>query len=157
MERIQACLAGLWAGVVIGVGGIAAPSLFLALDRAQAGKGAGQVFAIEARVSLALAIVLFLLERRRSGAAVEQGRGRSVMTPEILLILAALFFTVFGYFALQPMMAAAKAGQLTPLSFGAVHGLSAAMFWLKGLALVTLTWRLSAAQRTPAAAAAASA
>jgi hypothetical protein len=42
------------------------------------------------------------------------------------------------------MMAAARAGQGI-WSFGALHGLSAAMFGLKGLLALALAWRLARA------------
>lgn len=142
--RLQQWLSGLWAGSVVSVGAIAAPALFSVLDRSVAGQGAGQIFAIESKVSLAFAVVLFLLERSRGRA---DGPGRSsasVMSGNLLLILAALFLTVFGQFALHPMIAAAKAGQPTALSFGALHGLSAGLYWLKALALLALAWRCTA-------------
>ena len=41
-----------------------------------------------------------------------------------------------------PMMAAARAGQGS-LSFGALHGLSAGFFGLKGLLVLALAWRLT--------------
>lgn len=141
--RAQTWLAGLWAGLIVGVGAISAPSLFAVLERAQAGQGAGQIFAVEARVSLALAIVLFALERRRVRDLAEAEGGSASMTVQLLLVLGALFLTVFGQFALHPMIEAAKAGQSTPLSFGALHGISAAMFWLKGLLVMVLAWRLT--------------
>ena len=68
-------------------------------------------------------------------------------TNQWLLVLGALFLTVFGHFALHPMIEAAKAGQSTPLSFGALHGISAVMFWLKGLLVMVLTWRLTGQAR----------
>lgn len=142
--RLQQWLSGLWAGSVVSVGAIAAPALFSVLDRSVAGQGAGQIFAIEGKVSLAFAVVLFLLERSKVRA---DGPGRSsasVMSGNLLLILAALFLTVFGQFALHPMIAAAKAGQPTALSFGALHGLSAGLYWLKALVLLALAWRCAA-------------
>ena len=141
--RAQTWLAGLWAGLIVGVGAISAPSLFAVLERAQAGQGAGQIFAVEARVSLALAIVLFALERRRVRDLAEAEGGSASMTVQLLLVLGALFLTVFGQFALHPMIEAAKAGQSTPMSFGALHGISAVMFWLKGLLVMVLAWRLT--------------
>jgi hypothetical protein len=57
-------------------------------------------------------------------------------------LLGVLFCTVAGYFAIQPMMAAARAGQGS-LSFGALHGISSAFFVLKGLLVLALAWRLS--------------
>lgn len=141
--RAQTWLAGLWAGLIVGVGAISAPSLFSVLERAQAGQGAGRIFAVEAKVSLALAIVLFALERRRVRDMAEAEGGSASMTVQLLLVLGALFLTVFGQFALHPMIEAAKAGQSTPLSFGALHGISAGMFWLKGLLVMVLAWRLT--------------
>lgn len=142
--RFQAWLSGLWAGVIVGSGGIAAPSLFLVLDRPLAGTGAGQIFSMEAKLSLALAIVLFLIERRRVRDEAERTGANQVMTSNLLLILGALFLTVFGYFALHPMMQAAQAGQPTALSFGALHGISAVMYWLKAVLVMALAWRLMA-------------
>jgi len=141
--RAQTWLAGLWAGLIVGVGAISAPSLFSVLERAQAGQGAGRIFAVEAKVSLALAIILFALERRRVRDLAEAEGGSASMTVQLLLVLGALFLTVFGQFALHPMIEAAKAGQSTPLSFGALHGISAGMFWLKGVLVMVLAWRLT--------------
>jgi hypothetical protein len=57
------------------------------------------------------------------------------------LTLGAVFCTVLGYFALQPMMAPARAG-VGPLTFGQLHALSGLLFGLKGLCLLGLVWRL---------------
>jgi len=142
LARLQSWLAGLWAGIIVGVGAISAPSLFSVLEKAQAGQGAGRIFAIEAKVSLGFAMVLFMIERRRVRDLAEaHGKGTVGMTVHLLLILGALFLTVFG---LHPMIEAAKQGQPSPLSFGALHGLSAIMFWLKGLLVMALAWRLTA-------------
>ncbi|HIV72225.1 MAG TPA: DUF4149 domain-containing protein [Candidatus Aquabacterium excrementipullorum] len=148
--RFESWLAGLWAGIIVGVGAVSAPSLFAVLERAQAGTGAGRIFAVEALVSLAIAVVLFVLERGRVRDRIEKGEKLSAMSGPLLLVLAALFLTVFGHFALTPMIQSAKAGQPTPLSFGALHGISAALFWLKGLLVMLLAWRLNAAQDPPA-------
>ena len=143
--RLQAWLAGLWAGMIVGVGAISAPSLFAVLEKAQAGQGAGRIFSVEAKVSLAMAMILFMIERRRVRDLAEaQGGGTLGMTTQLLLVLGALFLTVFGQFALHPMIEAAKQGQPTPLSFGALHGISASMFWLKGVLVLALAWRLTA-------------
>ena len=143
LVRLQVWLAGLWAGAIVAVGGIAAPSLFAVLERQVAGQGAGQIFAVEAKASLALAILLYALERRRVRDLAEAQGGTAGMTAQLLLVLGALFLTVFGQFALHPMIAAAKAGEPTALSFGALHAISACMFWLKGVLVMTLAWRLS--------------
>jgi hypothetical protein len=142
--RFQAWLAGLWAGMIIAVGGVAAPSLFMVLERELAGKGAGRIFTLEAKISLAFAVLIFVIERRRVRDLVEQGVTISAMTSNLLLVLVALFLTIFGEFVLHPMIEAAKAGQATALSFGALHGVSAIMFWTRGVIVASLAWRMTA-------------
>ena len=141
--RIQSLLAGLWSGALLAIGGVAAPALFSVLERQQAGTGAGQIFHIEARLSLAFAILLFVLERRRVRDEVEQGASQSAMSANLLLVLGALFLTVLGGFALQPMIQAAKAGEPTALSFAALHGVSSTLYGLKALLVLALAWRMT--------------
>jgi Domain of unknown function (DUF4149) len=136
LQRLQAWLAGLWAGLLLGVGAVAAPSLFAALDKVVAGQGAGRIFSVESRISLVVAMLLFMMERRLCRDLPK------AMTANLLLVLGALFLTVFGEFALHPLIAAAKAGQPTPLPFGALHGISASMFWAKTLLVLVLAWRV---------------
>jgi len=142
--RLQSLLSAMWGGLLLAVGGLAAPSLFVVLDRQAAGTGAGQIFQMEARVSLAVAIVLFVLERRRVRDLIEEGRSTSAMSATLLMALGALFLTVFGGFVLHPLIQAAKAGQPSALSFGALHGISAALYWAKTVLVLVLAWRLSA-------------
>lgn len=144
VTRLQSLLSGLWAGLLLTVGGVAAPSLFAVLERQAAGTGAGQIFQMEARISLAMAVLLFVLERRRVRDLVESGESTSAMSATLLMALGALFLTVFGGFVLHPLIQAAKAGQPTALSFAALHGLSAALYWAKALLVLVLAWRLSA-------------
>jgi hypothetical protein len=141
--RIAAVLAGLWAGVLLAIGLIGAPAGFAVLATpAEAGRVAGRMLAVESPLSLALALVIFLLERRRASDEAEAGRG-SRLNANMLLALGALFCTVAGYYAIQPMMAAARAGQ-GAWSFAALHGASTAFFALKGLLVLVLAWRLVA-------------
>ena len=140
--RVAALLAGLWAGVILAIGLIGAPAGFAVLATpAEAGRVAGRMFAVEAPLSLALAVVIFLLERRRARGEAEAGRG-SQFNANMLLALGALFCTVAGYYAIQPMMAAARAGQ-GAWSFGALHAASTVFFALKGLLVLALAWRLA--------------
>ena len=137
LERARALIAGLWAGVLLCVAGIATPAPFATLATVDAGRVVARVLASEAYLSLAVAIVLFLLERRRVRD------GGSAMTAEVMLVLGALFCTVAGYFALQPMMAAARAGQGS-WSFGTLHAVSTVFFGVKGLLVLVLAWRCTA-------------
>jgi hypothetical protein len=145
--RWAALLAALWAGVMLCIGVIAAPAGFALLAAADAGRVAGRMLAIEAYLSLALALLLFGIERRRAREAAAAGTG-SALSTNIVLLLGALFCTVAGHFAIQPMLAAARAGQGT-WSFGALHAASASLFVLKGLLVLALAWRLTARVVTP--------
>ena len=140
--RFAALIAGLWAGVLLCLGAIAAPAAFAALAAPDAGRVVNRMFAQEAYLSLAVAIVLFAVERQRSRDAAAAGAG-SVFSVNLMLLLGTLFCTVAGYFAVQPMMEAARAGT-GPVSFGALHAVSAGFFVLKGLLVLALAWRLIA-------------
>ena len=139
--RLTAWLAGLWAGVLWGVGLIGAPAGFATTLPETAGRVAGRMFVQEAYLSLVLALVLFLMLRKMASAVAEAGAG-SVFDGNMLLALGAIFCTVAGYFAVQPMMASARAGQ-GPVSFGALHGISASFYLLKAVLVSVLAWRLA--------------
>jgi hypothetical protein len=143
LQRIRVVLAALWLGLVVTLATVAAPTAFAVLERTLAGRVAGQMFRIEATVGLGLAMLLFLIERRVAMRRAATGQG-SVLSAEIVLVLGALFCTVLGYFALQPLMEAARAGQ-GAYSFGMLHGVSSALFALKGLLLLVLLWRSAGA------------
>ncbi len=134
-------LAGLWAGLLIGLGAIGAPAGFAVTTVEIAGRTAGRMFAIEAYVSLAAAMLLLLLTRKAALTEPDQPPVPALNT-NLLLVLGTLFCTIAGYFVIQPMMAAARAGEGS-LSFGALHGLSAGFFALKGLLVLSLAWRLT--------------
>jgi hypothetical protein len=139
--RVAALLAGLWAGLLLCIGALAAPAAFAVLAPADAGRLVGRLFAHEATVSLAVAVALFLIERRRGRKHAVTGQG-SVLSANLLLILGTLFCTVAGYYALQPMLAAARAGQ-GAWSFGTLHAVSAIFYGLKTLLVVALAWRFT--------------
>lgn len=142
LQRLARLLAGLWAGLLVGLGAIGAPAGFAVTTVEIAGRSAGRMFAIEAHLSLAVAVILLLLHRKTVLAEHDQPPAPALNT-NLLLVLGTLFCTIVGYFVLQPMMAAARAGEGS-LSFGALHGLSAGLFALKGLLVLALAWRLTA-------------
>lgn len=139
-QRLFGVVSALWLGAVATLALVAAPTLFALLDRPLAGSVAGQMFRIEAHAALAFAMLLFLIERVRM-RRLAQETGRARVTVDLLLVAGALFCTVLGYFGLQPMMEAAKAGEPVRLGFGALHGLSTFFFAVKGLLLLVLVWR----------------
>jgi hypothetical protein len=128
-----------WAGVMLCIAAFAAPDAFALLPREPAGLVANRLFSQEAYLSLLLGIVLFLAERRVAQQAAEAGEG-SVFSADMLLLLGTLFCTVAGYFALEPAMAAARAGR-SAVSFGVLHGVASGLFALKGLLVIALAWR----------------
>lgn len=142
-RRVAAVMAALWSGLIAGIALIGAPAGFASLPSDVAGRVAGRMFVQEAYLSLAVSVVLLLLVRRQARVESEAGRG-SVFSTNVVLVLGTLFCTMFGYFAVQPMMAVARAGQ-GMWSFGALHGLSAVLFGLKGLLALALAWRLTRA------------
>ena len=141
MLSIAAVLAGLWAGVLVCIASIAAPAAFATLARADAGRRVGRVFMTEAYLSIAMAVVLFAIERQRTRDLAESGRG-SVLSANLVLLLGTLFCTVAGYFAIEPMMVAARVGQ-GPWSLGALHAASVGFFVLKGVLVLVLAWRFA--------------
>jgi hypothetical protein len=139
-RQIGAFLAGLWAGALVCIGFIATPAPFATLASADAGRVVGRIFAQEAYLSLALAVAMFLIVRGQARLAAASGTG-SVLSTDVLLVLGTLFCTVAGYFALLPMIEAARAGQ-GAFSFGALHGTSLGLFALKAVLVLLLAWRL---------------
>jgi hypothetical protein len=143
LERWRRLLPGLWAGWLLCVALLATPSAFATLLPSDAGRAVARMLAIEAYTSLALGTVLLLLER----AAAKRGGGPQ-FSWGMGLALATLFCTVAGYFAVQPMMVAARAGQ-GALSFGQLHAVSSVFFVLKGVAVLALAWRASVSAGAP--------
>ena len=136
MERFRRLIPGLWAGMLLCIALSAAPAAFATLALHDAGRVVGRIFAQEAYLSLALGVALLLLERRAAAA----DRSGSRFSTSMVLTLVALFCTVFGYFGLQPMMEAARAGQ-GAWTFGQLHAASLALFGIKVLAVGALAWR----------------
>ncbi len=114
---------------------VAAPAAFSVLERSMAGALVARLFAVEAPTSLVAALAAIVLERWQS----RQAGLAPTMNRVWLLALGALFCTVAGYYALQPMMQAARAGQ-GALSFAALHGISLAFYGGKVLLVAALAW-----------------
>lgn len=136
LDTLRRLLPGLWAGLLLTVALVATPAPFALLAQADAGRVVSRILAQEAYASLAFSVLLLGLERVRAKRRSDAGTG-SQFSLEMALAAGALFCTVAGYFGLQPMLAAAKAGQGL-LSFGQLHAVSAAFYVLKALLVVTL-------------------
>jgi hypothetical protein len=140
-DRLRVMLPALWVGMLLAISLMAAPALFASLPVHDAGRIAERMFAQEANASLVLSAAVFFIERREARAASAAGHG-SVLSTNLLLVFGALFCTVAGYFALLPMMEAARAGQ-GRWSFAALHIASTAFFGVKALLVLTLAWRVA--------------
>lgn len=140
LRHWQAWLSSLWLGLLLTLGGIAAPALFAVLDRASAGLAAGRFFSIEAYLSMGFAVILMLLERRllRADASLFKHNRWSL---SMWLIVFALLLTLLSEYLIHPMLQSVKAGTPGPLSFGALHATSSMMFVIKILAVLALSWR----------------
>ena len=144
LRRAQLLIVTFWVGSLWTVGYVVAPTLFATLaDRALAGTIAGNLFRIEAWVSLACASTLLLLMWR----VAPQAPHRSVL---LRLILGMLVCTVIGYFGLQPFMAAireasAASGGMSAdakMQFGVLHGAASGIFLLQSLLGVALILKM---------------
>jgi nitrate reductase gamma subunit len=139
LARLRRVMPSVWLGVLLAVATLATPAAFAVLPRPDAGLVAARILGNEAGVSLVVSVALLIIERERTRRAAESGAASSISN-DMLLILAALFCTVLGYFGAQWVMPAARAGQAW-LSFGQWHALSVGLFGAKTLAVGLLAWR----------------
>jgi hypothetical protein len=132
LPHLRRLLPALWAGVLICIAALAAPAAFANLAVADAGRVVGHIFVREAWLSLALAALLLGLERLHGAT------GRT----NALLLWGTVVCTLLGYFAIQPLMPAARAGQGV-LSFGQLHLISTLFYGLKAALVLVLAWRVA--------------
>jgi len=143
LQRLRRLLPGLWAGWLLCVALLATPAAFATLLPSDAGRAVARMLAQEAGSALFLGVIVLLLERvaaRRSGGP--------QFSLDMGLALGAIVCTVAGYYAVQPMMAAARTGQ-GALSFGQLHAVSAVFYLVKLALVLTLAWRVTPAVNRP--------
>lgn len=132
-SRLQRLLAALWAGQLLAVALLAAPNAFATLERPEAGAYVARLFQIDARLSMALGVLLMLLEQRRQRNA---HPGRLRFGVALVLPLMALLLTLGAQEVLRPLMDTARGGP----DFGWLHGLSMGAFAAKTLCVLLLAW-----------------
>lgn len=137
-EKLRRWVPGLWLGLLLAVAAMAAPAAFAALARDVAGLFVRELFAREAATSLVLGVLLLMLERRVAAV-----RGPSQFSVNMMLLAGAMLCTVVGWYGLQPLMEAARLGQGGALSFGALHGISFALYGVKLALVAALSLRAS--------------
>ena len=143
LGRALRLVPALWAGMLLTVALVATPAPFAVLAVAEAGRVVARILAQEAWTSLVLALALLAVERRRAQDAAQAGTG-SVLSVEMLLLFGAIACTVAGYFGVQPLLPAARAGQGS-LSFGQLHLISTVCYGVKTLLVLALAWRRTGA------------
>jgi len=146
LEHWRRLLPGLWLGWLLCVAIVATPAPFALLERADAGRVVARMLAAEAHSALLMGALLLGLERVAAKRRFDAMEGASQFSLGMALAAGALFCTVAGYFGLQPIMAAARAGQGS-FSFGQLHAASAAFYGLKVVLVAALAWRAAGAGR----------
>lgn len=151
---LQYLIVALWVGSIWTVGYLVAPVLFATLaDRALAGTVAGSIFASEAWLSIAAALLLLTISWVMT-ALIENRRQKLFQ----MTVIAMLVCTVVGYFGLQPFMSAIRqaaalaGGIMTPEQkqhFGWLHGLSSALFMVQSMLGIWLLLQIRRDARQP--------
>lgn len=127
LERLENLLLAIWTGAMIGIGYIAAPVLFKALDdRSLAGSLAGQMFYVITLGGLIIGAVLLILRYKDESLEFFKHWRGWLLTLMLLLVATSMF-------VLQPMIAEVKALGLTEGSdaakkFGMLHGVSSILY-----------------------------
>jgi len=138
LEKLENLLLALWVGAMVGIGYIAAPVLFKALDdRSLAGSLAGQMFHVITIAGLIIGGLLLLLRYKDESIAFFM-HWRGWLLSLMLILVASSFFI------LQPMIADVKALGITEGSdaakkFGMLHGVSSLLYLvttISGAALI---------------------
>jgi hypothetical protein len=129
-QRIAAVLLALWAGSLVTVCAVVAPTLFALLERSNAGQVAARLFFIETLIGVAVAIAVFIAQR--AGGVV-------LPRPAAIAIIVGALAPVSSEVILGPMMQAARsAGNMA--RFGALHGVSAVLFVIACVSAVLAVW-----------------
>jgi hypothetical protein len=143
--RVRLLVAALWAGSLWTIGYVVAPTLFLSLhDNVQAGMIVGFLLRTEAWLSIACAVILYLMVK---ASPFEPARKRTLS----LVIVGMLACALIIYVGLQPVMAqlreAAGAAGLkgTPegRQFGILHGVSQLVYLVESVLAAVLLVKLA--------------
>ncbi|HTI18662.1 MAG TPA: DUF4149 domain-containing protein [Trinickia sp.] len=145
-HRFFRLLIVVWVGSLITIGYAAAPTLFLMLDRIDAGAVAGRLFRIEAFVGIFCGVLSLAL-----GNLLVR-RGATGYRPLRWLLVGMLACVLVGYFALEPFMDAWRTAALATgvdvghsayaARFGTLHGISSLFYLVESLLGLTLVWKL---------------
>ncbi|MYN44678.1 DUF4149 domain-containing protein [Pseudoduganella sp. FT93W] len=154
LARTRLLVATLWAGSIWTVGYLAAPTLFATLsDRVLAGNIAANLFAHQAWLSIACALVMLALlwvgrGSETGGIFAGSAANSAARTRRVLLVIVAIMLacTLIMHFGLQPMMASLRAAagpggvmeEAAHNEFGILHGISSSVYLVQSLLAVWL-------------------
>lgn len=133
MRRIATVLAGCWAGSLITVCAVVAPTLFAALDVSVASPLAGRFFLIATWLSFAFA------SATASFIHLHEGR---LPRAEAALIALTAGAPLLNEWVFRPGMEAARVAGDTA-RFGMFHGVSIVLFSIACVTSLLLAWRLT--------------
>lgn len=147
-QRLFLMLAGIWLGIILGVGYLVAPTLFMSMaDKQAAGQVAGEIFKHTAILTIVVTTLLLILANLFVKRGLE--KYRSIRWILLLIIACALI----GVGLIQPWMSQLKdsaqaAGTSVMLSehaplFGSLHGASSILFMLEALLGLVMFWKLT--------------
>ncbi|WP_416192658.1 DUF4149 domain-containing protein [Neisseria sp. CCUG12390] len=143
MNKSVAALAGVWLGLQVMAGYIAAPVLFKNLPKLQAGAIAGELFAVVSYSGLVIWALVYFAGKRLSAVQ----NIRSVNSRLIEVLWAGL---AVNQFLVTPVIEALKTQtanwllDLTGGSFGVWHGISSLIYMICAILAAVLVWRISA-------------
>ncbi|WP_049254114.1 DUF4149 domain-containing protein [Neisseria elongata] len=129
MNRLCALLTGLWLGMQIMAGYVAAPILFERFGKQEAGNIAGVLFSINNYFGLLAWAMAWLVVRSNSNRLFSNN---GKVAPKFIILL--LLLTAANQFLMTPVIAAHKAGtenwllSLLGGSFGMWHGISSVIY-----------------------------
>lgn len=132
-RRVTGLVLSLWAGSLLTVCALAAPTAFAVVDRQSAGRLAAQLFLSETIIGVCVAVIVLLAKRvgkfelpRGVRAAMAVGAVAPLVSESVL----------------GPLMQSARAaGDMA--RFGALHGVSALLFGIACVASLIAAWRFT--------------
>lgn len=146
LARARLLIATLWAGSLWTVGYLAAPTLFITLhDRVLAGTIAGNLFGVQAWLSIFCAVVLIALLKGAADEFDVTARKRL-----FAIVIGMFVCTLTVHFGFQPLMAglreaAGSSGVMASqaaMQFGLLHGVASLIYLMQSLLAVALIVRI---------------
>lgn len=142
MNKLAVALAGVWLGLQIMAGYVAAPVLFQALPKLQAGAIAGELFNVVSYAGLLIwAGVYFIGKREASSKNIRSINGKLIAVLWVGLAV--------NQFLVTPVIEAHKTHTenwlltLVGGSFGMWHGISSLIYLVCALVAAGLVWRIA--------------